>query len=338
MLDRKKSKQSQLLARFKPPKLDFNEAVNTKINKRVNKKMAEKTKLLTQFLTVATAGPTIDGRTIEEQDLIDITETYDPSEYTALIDWEHFKSMNYLGSVEAVQLGKDGKGRVTLEAQLAPTEYAIRMNKSGDAQFTSIEIQPNYANTGKTALTGLALTNSPASLGTNRLQFSDKDKAEKYSKSHQIGVFTLEEDTPQTYDEASALAWFRKKFGIHTPPDETEQEPHDMNEEQQANLVKALGAAFSTAIDPLATAIREQGEELQKFTANQGEQTPPEGDTAGAEGSADDNGDEDLSAKFSELEAKHEALQKQFAKVTGEAHGETPDGEDGEDKTMEGVI
>lgn len=71
--------------------------------------MAEKTKLLTQFLTVATAGPTIDGRTIEEQDLIDITETYDPSEYTALIDWEHYKSMNYLGSVEAVQLVKMAK-------------------------------------------------------------------------------------------------------------------------------------------------------------------------------------------------------------------------------------
>lgn len=304
--------------------------------------MAEKTKLLTQFLTVATAGPTIDGRTIEEQDLIDISETYDPEEYTALIDWEHYKSMNYLGSVEAVQLGKDSKGRTTLEAQLAPTEYAIRMNKSGDAQFTSIEIQPNYANTGKAALTGLALTNSPASLGTNRLQFSNKDANQKYSESQKIGVFAMTEDTPQAYDEASALAWFRKKFGIHTPPDETQQEEPDMTEEQQTNLVNALAAAFSTAIDPLATAIKEQGEELQKFTASQGEETPPEGSTEGADDKAAETekgeGEEHFSDKLAALEAKHEALQQQFSKVAGEAHEETPDGEDAEAETMKGVI
>lgn len=40
------------------------------------------------------------------------------------------------------------------------------MNKAAQKVYTSMEIQPNFANTGKCYLVGLAVTDDPASLGT----------------------------------------------------------------------------------------------------------------------------------------------------------------------------
>ena len=50
------------------------------------------------------------------------------------------------------------------------------MNKASQKIYTSMEIQPNFANTGKSYLVGLAVTDDPASLGTEMLEFSAKAK------------------------------------------------------------------------------------------------------------------------------------------------------------------
>jgi hypothetical protein len=46
------------------------------------------------------------------------------------------------------------------------------MNKAGQKLYTSIEISPNFAGTNKAYLVGLAVTDSPASLGTEMLAFA----------------------------------------------------------------------------------------------------------------------------------------------------------------------
>jgi hypothetical protein len=45
---------------------------------------------------------------------------------------------------------------------------------AGQKVYTSMEIQPNFANSGKAYLIGLAVTDDPASLGTEMLEFSRK--------------------------------------------------------------------------------------------------------------------------------------------------------------------
>jgi len=52
------------------------------------------------------------------------------------------------------------------------------MNKENQKVFTSIEMDANFAGSGQAYLVGLAVTDSPASLGTEMLTFSQKHRAE----------------------------------------------------------------------------------------------------------------------------------------------------------------
>lgn len=62
-------------------------------------------------------------------------------------------------------------GKWALFARITPTDDLIAMNKKLQKVYTSMEIQPNFANTGKCYLVGLAVTDDPASLGTEYLEF-----------------------------------------------------------------------------------------------------------------------------------------------------------------------
>ncbi len=63
------------------------------------------------------------------------------------------------------------KGKLALFAKITPTDDLIAMNKKLQKVYTSMEIQPNFANSGKCYLVGLAVTDDPASLGTEYLEF-----------------------------------------------------------------------------------------------------------------------------------------------------------------------
>ncbi len=63
------------------------------------------------------------------------------------------------------------KGKWALFAKITPTDDLIAMNKAAQKVYTSMEIQPNFANTGKCYLVGLAVTDDPASLGTEYTEF-----------------------------------------------------------------------------------------------------------------------------------------------------------------------
>ncbi|HBA8284312.1 TPA: hypothetical protein J1088_003154 [Escherichia coli] len=49
------------------------------------------------------------------------------------------------------------KGKWALFAKITPTDDLIAMNKAAQKVYTSMEIQPNFANTGKCYLVGLAV-------------------------------------------------------------------------------------------------------------------------------------------------------------------------------------
>jgi hypothetical protein len=140
---------------------------------------------IAKFFRVLVEGDTIDGRKVSAQDIIDIAHTYDPDTYGARINLEHIRgtvpggAFDRLGDVSAVRaqddtlnIGGQPLVRKALYAQIAPLPALVAMAKSGQKVFTSAEIDRNFANTGKTGLVGVAVTDDPASLGTHRLHFS----------------------------------------------------------------------------------------------------------------------------------------------------------------------
>lgn len=138
----------------------------------------------TKFFRVATSGATTDGRTITEQVVRDLAETYNPATYQARVNLEHVTSIypdstfGAYGDVlalkaEPVTLNVGGKDetRLGLYAEIDAMDNLMAINSRGQKLFTSIQVRPNFAGTGRAYLDGLAFTDNPASLGTEMMKF-----------------------------------------------------------------------------------------------------------------------------------------------------------------------
>ncbi|EPP7681006.1 GPO family capsid scaffolding protein [Yersinia enterocolitica] len=183
---------------------------------------------LSKFFRVAVEGATTDGRVINRQDLLDIALSYDPKVYGARVDLEHYKSpypdsvFRCYGDIPAVKTEEisEGalKGKLALFAQIDPTDELLTLNKSRQKVYSSIQFDPNFANSGRAYLKGLALTDDPASLGTELLQFCAKQVAE--SKPNPLAgrkhspdcLFTALEETFIEFEEVQAADDTSKKF------------------------------------------------------------------------------------------------------------------------------
>lgn len=132
----------------------------------------------TKFFRVFTEGDTTDGRVIQRPWIEQMAATYNPALYGARVWLEHMRSLypdsvfRAYGDVIAVKSEKLDDGRLALYAQIDPTDDLIAINKARQKVYTSAEIDPDFAKTGKCYLTGLAVTDSPASLSTEMLAFA----------------------------------------------------------------------------------------------------------------------------------------------------------------------
>jgi hypothetical protein len=168
--------------------------------------MAKKSK----FFRVFTEGHTTDGRIVERQWITDIVETYNSAKYGARIWMEHIRGMTpdspfkAYGDVSAVK-AEEVDGKLTLFAQILPTDELIAMNQKKQKIYTSVEIDPDFAKTGKCYLTGLAVTDSPASLGTEMLAFSAtcKDNPLNSRKQRPENLFTSAIEVDLEFEEVS---------------------------------------------------------------------------------------------------------------------------------------
>lgn len=130
-----------------------------------------------KWFAIFTEGATVDGRTILREWIEQITQTYNRKKYGARIWCEHIRSympessFGAYGDVLAVK-SEEVDGKLTLFAQIDPTEELLALNKKRQKVYTSAEIDPDFAGTGKCNLVGLAITDSPASLGTDMLTFN----------------------------------------------------------------------------------------------------------------------------------------------------------------------
>lgn len=140
----------------------------------------------TDWRVIGVSGETADGRTISAKELQEMADQYDPEIYGARINLEH---MNFLfpdfagGYGDVIELkaepwAKD-ETKTALLAKLNITESLQKLWDSGQKIYTSMEITPRFADTKKAYLTGLAITDTPASLGTTANYTAAKTKAEE---------------------------------------------------------------------------------------------------------------------------------------------------------------
>lgn len=170
----------------------------------------------TKFFRIAKEGATTDGRVIERQWLEEMAASYDPVEvYGARINLEHFKGVipdspfKAYGDVQALETREEADGKLGLYAQLKPTADLVAMTKASQKVYTSCEINPNFADTGKAYLVGLAVTDNPASLGTEMLAFAAQHpNANPLAKKKQspTNLFTAASEELVLDMEASSLS------------------------------------------------------------------------------------------------------------------------------------
>ena len=196
-------------------------------------------KFRSKFFRVAVEGATCDGRSIERQDIADMAATYDPTVYNARIWIEHirgiladsaFRAYGDVIALKAEEVEIQGSKKLALFAQIQPTDDLVNMvNVLKQKLFTSIEIAPKFADSGKAYLYGLAVTDSPASLGTEMLAFAAQHPdMNPLADRKQLpdNLFTAASETTIEFDEVEQPAPRQSKFaavllslGIKPKPD-----------------------------------------------------------------------------------------------------------------------
>lgn len=162
---------------------------------------------------IGVEGATTDGRTIDRVWLTQMAANYNPQVYTAVINMEHikgytpdsaFRRFGIVDKVEAEEI-TDGplKGKMALYGWITPTDELVSMNAKLQKIFTSMEVNPKFSDTGEAYLVGLAVTDDPASLGTEMLQFSASAPHNPLARRKQAegNLFTAAEETLFEFDE-----------------------------------------------------------------------------------------------------------------------------------------
>lgn len=170
-------------------------------------------KFRSNWFRVAVEGATSDKRTIKRNWLEQAAKNFNPSTYGARIWLEHYRSLlpespfKAYGDVLAVKTEEvdiNGQKKLALFAQVEPTAELIAMNKAKQKIYTSIEIDDSFADTGEAYIVGLAVTDSPASLGTDVLTFAaQKPEGSPFKDRHYsaTSMFTETIETELTFEE-----------------------------------------------------------------------------------------------------------------------------------------
>ena len=170
-------------------------------------------KFRSNWFCVAVEGATSDKRTIKRAWLEQAAKNFNPATYGARIWLEHFRSLlpdspfKAYGDVLAVKTDEidiNGQKKLALFAQVEPTPELIALNKAKQKIYSSIEIDDSFADTGEAYIVGLAVTDSPASLGTDVLAFSaQKPESSPFKDRHYsaTSMFTEALETTLTFEE-----------------------------------------------------------------------------------------------------------------------------------------
>lgn len=245
--------------------------------------MAGTTKPRKKF-RVAVSGNTVDGREIQPQHLRDAAANYSQEVYGARVNIEHYLSpypgsdFGAMGDVAALSTEDITEGplagRTALYAEIEPSDRMVQMTNKGEKVYSSIELHPQFALNGKAYIVGLAMTDTPASLGTERLKFATQQRASvmafnnqqaeppMFSEAIEAEVMEL---TAQRSDEGAK--WYSRVMGIISKGQKTD----DQRFSQMHQVVEAVAQSQSEQIDQFNAAELERQQDkatLQKLTTD----------------------------------------------------------------------
>jgi hypothetical protein len=233
-------------------------------SKTINRKSGEKMALTTDWIVIGTAGETIDGRVIEDSWLEEAAETFDADNYTPVINAEHMRYYGSFGEVLALRTGEDSRKRKNLQAILKPNFEMCSLNKEGQKLFTSMEL--NTTPDGKIMLSGLALTDNPASFGTSAIKLFSKNRdIKEFSSPIPISIFSdaeVSEDQEDIADkkiDSAVSRFFSKLFGkdFSTIKPEPETQPSDLeDDDMKPEQFEELKELFSTSLEKISVATK----------------------------------------------------------------------------------
>ncbi|MBC1132707.1 GPO family capsid scaffolding protein [Escherichia coli] len=148
--------------------------------------MANEKKTSRKKFRVAVSGSTVDGREISPVHLREAAENFNPDVYAARVNVEHYLSpcpsseFSAMGDVTALSTEDITEGplagRTAMYAEIEPTERMKQLVADGKKIYSSIELHPQFSVNGRAYLVGLAMTDTPASLGTERLKFTAQQR------------------------------------------------------------------------------------------------------------------------------------------------------------------
>ena len=270
-------------------------------------------KLRTDWVCVATAGDTVDGREITEQEIHDMAETYDLEYYAALMWHEHDRSWVNMGEVLEVKEGVID-GELKLFAKLAPNPRMIDMNRYSMGLFSSVEIMPNFRNTGKAYLFGLGITDQPASVGTTKLELFSQNLPKKAIAGEFIKLdFALDESTGKDEDndeetiKSGLFAMFKKFFSSAEGKSAgTKPEPENNNNKEEITMTNEQFSQLIGAFNGLSAKIESH------FSAQTKPEGVPEEPKEPKDPEAPKNGETVSKEDFNKLQNDFSALAEKF--------------------------
>lgn len=242
--------------------------------------MAQKSK----FFRVATEGATTDGRQIERAWIQQMAKNFDPKKYGARIWLEHYRgiypdsSFRAYGDVVAVEAREVEDKKVALFAMIEPLPELVAMTKSRQKIYTSIEVTPKFADTGEAYLTGLAVTDSPASLGTEVLSFAQqKPEANPLAgrKSNKDALFSEAIEASLEFEEAAADDALARKFSDRIKGIVASFTGKAKSDDERfaaiAEGLESIGTAVTEQVQKHSTALATAEKALAELSAKHGE-------------------------------------------------------------------
>ncbi|HDT6540502.1 TPA: GPO family capsid scaffolding protein [Klebsiella variicola] len=233
---------------------------------------------------VAVSGNTVDGREIQPQHLRDAAANYSQEVYGARVNIEHYLSpypgsdFGAMGDVAALSTEDITEGplagRTALYAEIEPSDRMVQMTNKGEKVYSSIELHPQFALNGKAYIVGLAMTDTPASLGTERLKFATQQRAS-------VMAFNNQQAEPPMFSEAieaevielatqrsdEGAKWYSRVMGIISKGQKTD----DQRFSQMHQVVEAVAQSQSEQIDQFNAAELERQQDkvaIQKLTTD----------------------------------------------------------------------
>lgn len=275
--------------------------------------MSATTKPTRKKFRVAVSGATVDGREIRPDHLRDAAASYSPDVYCARVNVEHYLSLypgsefGAMGDVTALSAEDITEGplagRTALYAEIEPSAQMKALTDAGKKVYSSIELHPQFALNGKAYVVGLAMTDTPASMGTERLKFAAQQRQQVHAFNNKQGESAMFSDAieaevielaEQRGDEGKQ--WFSRVMSILTKNHKTDSEQFSQVREvvegvatSQADLIdqvvelKSMRAGDAKTIQKLTSDLENLKGTLAQQDANTFSRQPAQGGNSGVE-------------------------------------------------------